>query len=369
MNQGLIEYLSGIEDPRIERTRLHKLTDILVMAIVSTIGGAEGWEDMELFCKSKEEWLCGLLSLKNGIPSDDTFRRVLSRICPRQFQNCVTGWLMSVHEVTAGQISIDGKTLRRSFENADRHSALHLVQAWSVENSLVLGQLESEGKKNEIKTIPKLLEILDISGCIVTLDAMGCQKAIAEKIIRQGGDYVLSLKGNQGATHQEVSEFLNDRIHYVFRGTPHDFFQSIDGSHGRIEVRKYWVTEEIEWMQNHLQWEGLSSIGVVESTVEINQKITCERRYFLSSMPAKAEAFAKAVRGHWAVENSLHWVLDVTFREDESRIRKDHGAENVSWLRKWALALLKKNTDRGSIRGKRKKAGWNHLFLEKILTN
>lgn len=367
MSQSLLSYLSQVEDPRIERGKKHQLVDILAMSICATIGGAEGWEDIELFCKSKSAWLENLLQLENGVPSDDTFRRVISAIDPIHFQSCILEWLQSLQEWSQGQINVDGKTLRRCFENAEKKSALHLVQAWSVENHLTLAQLESEGKKNEIHTIPKLLSMLEISGCIVSIDAMGCQKDIAQQIVQEGGDYVLSLKANQQGTLEEVSLFLEDALEHGWGDCEHEYYETTNGEHGRIEGRKYWITSDITWMQTRNKWAGLQTIGVVESLRQQGGSQTTERRFYLSSLPCEATTFAKVVRNHWSIENSLHWVLDMVFREDESRIRKDHGGENFSWLRKTALTLLKNNPDRGSIKGKRKRAGWDNQFLEQIL--
>lgn len=368
MAKALVEYFDDITDPRIDRTKRHSLKNILTMALCAVIGGAEGWEDIELFCKSKSDWLHSFLDLPNGIPSDDTFRRVLSRINPIEFQKVISKWILDVKEFTQQQISIDGKTLRRSFEHADRQSSTHLLNAWAVEKGILIGQMISEGHKNEIKTIPQLLKLLDISDCLLSLDAMGCQKDVAEMIIRGGGDYLLALKGNQSSTKYDVEEFFKHAEATNWKNIEHHYHETTDGDHGRIEFRQYWVTSDLSWITTKQQWAELKSIAKVQSTVTKGDKTYTETRYYLSSLEADINV-SRYIRNHWAVENSLHWVLDMSFREDESRIRKDHGAENFSWLRKFALNLIKQSKDKGSIKGKRKRCGWDNLFLEKILTN
>lgn len=367
--RDIISHLSGITDPRDERAKRHNLIDILVIAICGVICGAETWVDIEEFGQSKEAWLRRFLELPNGIPSHDTFGRVFAQIKPEEFRQCFISWVQALREITQGEIiAIDGKTLRRSFDKRSGKGAIHLVSAWAHENRLVLGQVKTDAHSNEITAIPQLLQMLDLSGCIVTLDAMGCQKEIAQIIQEACADYVLALKANHGLLHEEVKLYLDEAIAHHFKDTPHDSYQTLEKDHGRIEHRRYWTTSDIQWLQDKQQWSGLCSIGVVEAQRTIEGHSTIQRRYYLSSLPAQARIFAKAVRAHWSIENSMHWVLDIAFRQDETRIRKDHGPENFAMLHHISLNLLKQNkTSKRSIKGKRLKAGWNHGFLADVL--
>jgi len=361
---SLVDHLSGIPDPRIDRTRRHELLDILVIAICTLLCGGEGFNDMEDFGKAKEEWLRTFLKLPNGIPTHDTFNRLFAALVPERFLECFLTWTQSIRQSVGEEIvAMDGKALRRAMKKGGMP---YVVSAWAVRNGLVLGQLQVDEKSNEITAIPKLLRALDLAGCIVTLDAMGCQKKTAREIIEADANYVLALKGNQETVHEEVRAFLDDAILH----TPGElaYAQTVEKDHGRIETRRYWQSDRLDWFADRKKWLGLCSVGVVESTRQIDETITTERRYFLSSLPLNVTRFSNAVRSHWGVENQLHWILDVQFNEDQSRARTGHAAENLATLRRLALNLLKRDTTRKrGIKGKQKNAGWSHPYLLHLL--
>ena len=366
---AIVEHFKDIEDPRIERGKLHNLIDIIAIAICAVICGADTWEDIELFGEAKHEWLKQFLELPNGIPSHDTFGRVFSIISPVEFQRSFLNWIKAISEsIEREVVAIDGKTSRRSYDKSKGKGAIHMVSAWATANRVVLGQVKTEDKSNEITAIPELLDILALNGCIVTIDAMGCQKNISAKIIEKGADYVLALKGNQGTLHEDIKLFFQDAKETSFKDIHHDFYETIDGDHGRIETRRYSIVSDIEWLEGKADWKEIKSIGMVESEREIGDKVTKETRYYISSLPSNAKLFGDAVRKHWGIENSLHWVLDVVFREDECRIRKGYAAENFAVLRHIALNLIReeKSIKRGA-KGKRLKAGWDNDYLSKIL--
>jgi predicted transposase YbfD/YdcC len=369
--RSLMDCFEEIEDPRIERGKHHTLVDILVLAVLAVMAGADGWEDIEEFGDSKIDWLKKYLELPNGIPSHDTISRVFRSLKPAAFQAAFLEWCRELELATdLNLVAIDGKTLRRSHDRLAMKSALHLVCAWSVQNHLVLGQHAVDEKSNEITAVPKLLEMLALKGAIVTIDAMGCQKETAAQIVAAGGDYVLAVKGNQPTLHAALQEhFLalheEDPLPAACRQRT-----TRDRGHGRREQRYYYVTPVPKSLQDSAEhWSQLQSVGQVVSISWHDGRETSEVRHYISSLKPNARRFAAAVRGHWGIENSLHWVLDVTFDEDRSRIRKDAGPENFAHLRRFALSLLKQDSSRGSIRRKRKRAAWNNDSLLTLVNN
>jgi predicted transposase YbfD/YdcC len=368
---SLLKQFQGLDDPRIDRTKRHLLTDIISLAICAVIAGADGWEEIEDFGHDKFDWLKKYLRLPNGIPSHDTISRLFRRINPEAFQECFLNWTQTLHDKLGLKlVAIDGKTLRRSHDRNTARNALHLVSAWSVENHLTLGQEAVDEKSNEITAIPELLRLLELKGAIVTIDAMGCQKNIAEQIVEQGADYVLAVKDNQPTLHAALrAHFLH--LHETdFADADVRHFRTRQKAHGREEERSYFlcpVPESLCDAEN--EWPGLRSVGQVISITQRDGKEVSDVRYYISSMPVRVKKFASAVRGHWGIENSLHWVLDVTFDEDRSRIRKDHGPENFAMLRRIATSVIKQDTtSKQSVRRARKRAGWNNENLLKTLT-
>ena len=371
-NISLMAYFAPLTDPRVERSRHHKLIDIIVIGICAVLCGADGWADMERFGKAKYEWLKGFLELPYGIPSHDTFGRVFAQLCPRAFEAAFVGWMQAVAESLSGQVvAIDGKTVRRSYDRRSSKAAVHMVSAWAHAQHLVLGQVRTDAKSNEITAIPELLGLLNLHGCIVTIDAMGCQKSIAAEIIERGADYVLALKGNHDHLHHDVRLTFEALRRSDFNNTPYSYHETLDKDHGRIEVRRYWSIPVPEWMaEEYHAWTGLRSLGLVESQRHMEGQVSTETRCYLCSLPADAQRLAHAVRGHWGVENPLHWVLDVVFAEDNSRVRKDHAPGNLSLLRRIALNLLRRDTStKAGVNAKRLKAGWDERYLTNLLTS
>jgi predicted transposase YbfD/YdcC len=367
---SLSQFISLISDPRVDRTKEHLLHDIVIIAVLAMLCGAETFVDFADFGRAKEHWLRTFLPLPNGIPSHDTFGRVFALLDPQQFAECFSQWTQSLRQSLAQEIvALDGKTVRRSHDRVRGQSAIHMVSAWAAENGLVLGQIKTAEKSNEITAIPALLRALELRGCIVTIDAMGTQKAIAKEIVEADAQYVLALKGNHETVHEEVRDFFADARARQFQGLAHDFLETIEKDHGRIETRRYWITEEIGWFADRALWEGLRSFGLVESIREIDGQATAERRLYLGSIPADAKTFARAVRGHWGIENQLHWSLDVAFGEDQCRVRVGHAAENLARLRHIALNILKADTTKKrGLKGKQKNAAWDHSYLLHLLS-
>ena len=342
---------------------------MIVIAICAVICGAEEWTSIAAFGRAKEEWLRKFLALDNGIPSHDTFGRVFSLLAPQAFEECFRAWVASILPVVGDEIvAIDGKSLRRSHARKNGLAPLHIVSAWASTNRVVLGQVATEEKSNEITAIPKLLDLLSLNGCIVTIDAMGCQTKIAEKIVERGGDYVLALKGNQSTLADEVEEAFVDADAKDYAGVASDYVETHERGHGRIETRRYWTLGALEGISQSANWKELDMIGMVHSEREIDGKISSEYRFYIGSIGNDAQRFARAVRGYWGVENDLHWSLDMSFREDESRIRDRNAAENFAVLRHIALNRLKHETTlKLGIKAKRLTAGWNERYLEKLL--
>lgn len=365
MAEDFFSHFRIVRDPRIERTKKHPLESILFIAMCGVICGADSWIEIEQFGEDKEEWLRRYIDLPHGIPSHDTFGRVFALLDPEEFQKCFLSWVRSIYQRTQREvIAIDGKTLRRSHDRRNGIEALHLVHAWASENHLMLGAVKAEGDSNEIPAIPKLLKLLELKGAIVTLDAMGTQREIAQGIVERKADYVMALKGNQGLLHEDVRLYWEDE---ALRKEA-DCYEVVEKGHGRIEQRKYWMSSEIDWLEPKADWAGLKSIGMVEAQRTVEGQTTMEQRYYLSSLKADARELAKAVRSHWTIENGLHWVLDIAFREDECRVRQGHAAQNFALLRRLAVNLLKKETAaKVGIKAKRLKAGWGSAYLEKVL--
>jgi predicted transposase YbfD/YdcC len=370
---SLTEHFALLEDPRAEHLTDHKLIDIIMIAICAVICGAETWTDIELFGNERFDWLRQFLELENGIPSHDTFGRVFAGIDTEQFQVCFASWVQAVFHATKGQvIAVDGKQARRSHDRTNGKHANHVISAWATANHLVLGQRKVDEKSNEITAIPELLRLLDVSGCIVTIDAIGCQTEIAEQIIDQEADYVLTVKENQGHLYEDIDLFFQLAHQNDFQKINYTFDRTVNKGHGRIETRQCWAIsgeDSLQFLRDHEQWKGLRTIAKVNSQRQVKSKITIETRYYISSLPNDAKKILQAARSHWGVENSLHWVLDVAMGEDDSRIRKDNAPENMAALRRIALNLLKQEkTLKRGIQGKRLKAALSPDYLLKVLT-
>jgi len=377
----LRERFATLQDPRVERTKLHQLLDIITIAICAVICavicGADDWSEIELFGHAKEAFFKSFLALPNGIPSHDTFNRVFARLNPEQFQRCFLEWVQDLVRTSSGQVkgvkgvvAIDGKRVCGSRDTSSGKGAIQMVSAWAQENHMVLGQVKVDDKSNEITAIPTLLGLLDLERCIVTIDAMGCQKEIAAAINDGGGDYVLALKGNHSVLHQDVITTFNEGLDTQFKGMSHHKHETVEKGHGRIETRRYFLVDDpfyMRYLDQQEKWPNLHGIGMVEATREVDGVVSRDRRYYLCSVRSVAE-FAHAARGHWSIENGLHWVLDVAFREDHNRTRKDHSAQNFAVLRHIALNLLKaEKAVKVGVKGKRLNCGWDHDYLFKVL--
>ena len=363
------EHFECLSDPRINRQNRHELIDIITITLCAVICGAEAWTHVEAFGKAKEDWFRTFLELPNGIPSHDTFGRFFSLLDPGAFQEAFLQWVQSANDVFKGQVvAIDGKCLRRSHDHTNNKSAIYMVSAWASANQVVLGQVKTDEKSNEITAIPKLLRALEINGCIVTIDAAGCQKKIAAQIRSQGADYVLALKGNQGNLRDYVEDYFTAAIENDFIGVPHDYFETTDGGHGRVEIRRHWTIELFGEFPGKGTWQDLNTIGMVESERHIDGEVTKDRRYYITSLASNAEQLASSARAHWGVENGLHWCLDVGFREDDCRVRQGYASENFAVIRHIAMNLLKKEKSfKGGLKAKRLRAGWVQDYLLKIL--
>jgi predicted transposase YbfD/YdcC len=373
MADSIREHFADLPDPRRAQGRRHRLSDMIVIAVTAVICCADGWADVCDFGNAKLKWFQTFLDLPHGVPCPDTFERVFARLDPGAFERCFTSWTEALAGSSAGKlVAIDGKRIRRSFRHAWEHStAVHLVSAFVAENRTVLGQLAVDCKENEIVAIPKLLELLDLAGATLTTDAMGCQTKIAGQIVERGGDYVLAVKGNQPALFDRIERTAKELLLGKFKGVRHGHARTVDGDHGRVETRDVWVTDELDWLGAEKdRWPGLRSVAVVESRRDIPIKgVSTERRYYISSHGGTdASAMAGRIRGHWAVENNLHWALDVSFAEDAARHRNGRSAENFSRLRRIALNLLnRETTKKRGVKGKRLNAAWDHDYLLKLL--
>jgi len=366
---SLVDHFITISDPRMEKKCDHLLIDILVITVCASICRYDdSWEEIEEFGNFKIDWFKKFLELPNGIPSHDTFRRVFLLIDPVEFQECFYHWADCLrNKITGETIAIDGKTSRGSRDSSTGKKAIHTVSAWANDNQLVLGQVQVDEKSNEITAIPKLLDLLDVSGCTITIDAMGTQKKIAEKIVDKNADYILGLKGNQGTLLDDVKTYVDDQLDNKIDDNSYQVKETADANHGRVEERKFHLFSNIDWLEQKPDWKGLRSIGVVESTVEKKGVITFERRLFITTLDS-IDSFAKGVREHWGVENSLHWTLDVAFDEDRSTRKKGHSPANSAVLRHITLNLLKRETSKkGSINRKRKRACMDGSYLEKLV--
>jgi Transposase len=368
MPLSLQEAFSSLEDPRVERHKRHKLIDIIILTICAVISGAEGWEAIEQFGVDKQDWLRKWIELENGIPSHDCIARVIARIEPAKMTECFIAWVQGVAELTLGEVvAIDGKTARHSYNGKDKLGAIHMVSAWASQTGLSLGQVKTEAKSNEITAIPVLLDMLEINDCIVTIDAMGCQTDIAEKIIEKKAGYVLAVKDNQKHLHEAITDYFEVAVAAdspdVCRLQSHT---ETHAGHGRIETRRCYLSTCLDTLPDASRWKGLASIGMVESERVVNGKTSIDRRHYICTLK-DVESFSYAVRAHWGIENSLHWVLDVTFREDDSRIRTGYAPENFNIVRQLAINLLKKEPSKMSIKKKRFKAALNDDFRENII--
>lgn len=375
--RAIADYFVDIEDPRIERTKRHKLLDIITIAICAVICGADSWVSIETYANAKQDWFKQFLELPNGIPSHDTFARVFAKIDSQQFQECFLAWIKSVAQLTNGEIiAIDGKALKHSYDRQAGLRAINMVSAWAVNNRLVLGQTKVNNKSNEITAIPELIKALDIVGCIVTIDAIGCQKEIVNLIAKKQGDYVIALKKNQGNLHKSVEQLFKEAISKRCEGFKASSFSTQESGHGREEIRNYLMLSNISnTIEGSDKWEKFNSVGMVESVRTVNGKTTVETRYYISSLNNDAKKFGESVRSHWSIENSLHWTLDVSFREDDCRIRKDNAPQNFAILvfdtlreRHIAVNLLAQDKSKKlGIKNKQFLAAIDNSYLTEIL--
>lgn len=362
-----LEIFAAIPDPRINRQKKHRLLDIFVLTLCAVLTGADHWTEIEQYGHAKLEWLRRFIPLENGVPSHDTIGRVFALIDPDAFANCFLEWVSTICPL-CNLIAIDGKTLRGSYDRTKGKAAIHMISAWAVKNRVLLGQTKTEEKSNEITAIPELLRMLDLRGCIVSIDAMGCQKKIARQITEAGGDYVLGLKKNQGKLYKEVEEFFFCAQRDNFSDMEMSYHKTVDKDHGRIETREYWLVAEGSF-DGRKDWGGLKAVGMVRSRREVDGVPSDDVRYYICSRVMSGAEYADVVRGHWGIENSLHWVLDVVFGEDASRVRLGHASENLSMVRRIALNLLReeKTISKLGLKAKRKRCGLEDAYLESVL--
>ena len=368
--ETIADYFMGVEDPRIERTKRHQLIDIITIAICAVICGADSWVAIETYGKAKQVWLKRFLKLPNGIPSHDTFARIFSLIDPHNFQECFVSWMKSVAHKTDGEvIAIDGKSLKNSYDKKFGNRAINMVSAWSASNKLVLGQIKVDKKSNEITAIPELIKVLDIAGCIVTIDAIGCQKEIVNLISQKDGDYIIALKKNQKNLYESVELLFKEAISKRNKGENASDYSTRELGHGREEIRNYLMLADVSHrIDPDNKWNNLNSIGMVESVRTENGKTTVETRYYISSLNLDAKKFGESVRSHWGIENSLHWILDVALNEDDCRIRKDNAPQNFAVLRHIAVNLLgKEKSKKFGIKNKQFLAAMDDNYLAKVL--
>lgn len=363
---SLITTLEEVPDPRVDRSKEHDLVDILVIALCTILVGGDSFYDMEEFAQVRLDWLKTFLRLHHGAPSHDTFNRVFQALENQQLADSLSRWTQSVRALLGGEVvALDGKSVRRALNRGEDFRVI--VSAWATESGLLLGQRKVRDKSNEITAVPELLRALELAGCIVTADAMHCQKNIAQEIIEADAHYVLALKGNQGTAFAEVKSFLDDAVKHNDPSLA--FSETVEKGHGRLETRRYWQSEKLDWYADKAQWEALRSVGLVESVRETNGHRSVERRYYLSSLPVDIQCFAKAVRGHWSIENQLHWVLDVVFGEDQARARTEQAAENLGAMRRLAVNLLRRDKKcKRSIKGKLMRAAIDPDYLRHLLT-
>jgi predicted transposase YbfD/YdcC len=371
-DRALLSHFAALTDPRVERTKLHPLVNILTIAMTAVICGAESWDEIAAFGEARADWFGTFLDLAHGIPSHDTFNRVFAALDPAQFEACFLAWVRAARPVQPAQvIAVDGKTVRRSYDRGRGKAPIHLVSAWATEQRLVLAQTPVAEKTNEITAIPEVLRALAVQGCVVTIDAMGCQRSIAQQVLDQGGDYVLALKDNQPRLAADVQECFAHAQGTGLVGVQHDYQEAVDKGHGRLEVRRRWVITDpdvLAWVQAEHAWPGLAAIGMVQTERRLMDRTTVGTRYYLLSRPLTARVLGEAVRSHWGIENQVHWVLDVSFGEDQSRIRRGLAAENAAILRRIALNVIRRHPwKRYSIKARRLIAGWNDAYRLQLL--
>jgi predicted transposase YbfD/YdcC len=365
-----ISIFNQLEDPRIERNKEHRLLDIVGLSICAAICGADSWTDVECFGKAKEPWLRTFLGLEKGIPSHDTIGRVFAALDPGVFQACFQQWVCALKHNVEGVVAIDGKTIRRSHDSRKGKQAIHLVSAWASETGVSLGHVKVDDKSNEITAVPELLKLLQLNGCLVTIDAMGCQKEIAQAILDKGADYLLAVKDNQKNLREDVEQEFKQAQEGGFRHMEHTYYETVEKNHGRIETRQYWYTHDVGGLGTLEQWPKLCGMVMCRAMRTLKGKCSVENRYFITSAThCDVKKMAESIRAHWGIENSLHWVLDVAFGEDQCRIRAKNADENMATIRKMVINVIKSDKSRkGGVGTKRKTAGWDEQYLREILT-